>query len=87
MDIGESALCGDTESLCCSSDLTPLPNTQGSCSDTGSLGGKTENKQTSKYKHATPVTLLLKGVLLLPSSVINKFYKVYIAERHMIKRN
>lgn len=41
IDIGESALWGDTESLCCSSDPTTFPSTQGSCSDTGSLGGET----------------------------------------------
>lgn len=30
MDMGESALCGDTESLCCSSGPTPALPTQGS---------------------------------------------------------
>lgn len=42
MDMGESALWGDTESLCCSSDPTPPPSTQFSCSDTGFLGGDTK---------------------------------------------
>lgn len=43
MDMGESALCGDTESLCCSSDptLVPLLTTQGSCCDTSGFRGKT----------------------------------------------
>lgn len=41
MDMGESALCGDTESLCCSSDPTPVPTTQGSGSDTSGFGGGT----------------------------------------------
>lgn len=44
MDMGESALCGDTESLCCSSDPTLVLTTQGSCSDTSSFGGKTINE-------------------------------------------
>lgn len=41
MDMGESALCGDTESLCCSSDPTPVLTTQGTCSDTSGFGGET----------------------------------------------
>lgn len=41
MDMGESALWGDTESLCCSSEPPPPPSTQGSCSDAGSFGGET----------------------------------------------
>lgn len=41
MDIGESALCGDTESLCCSSDPTPLLSTQESDPDPGCFGGET----------------------------------------------
>lgn len=45
MDMGESALCGDTESLCCSSDPTPVLTTQGTCSDTSGFGGET-TKQT-----------------------------------------
>lgn len=43
IDMGESALWGDTESLCWSS--TPTPSTQpGSCS--GSLGSGTATKRT-----------------------------------------
>lgn len=41
MDMGESALCGDTESLCCSSDPVPVLTTQGSCSATSGFGGAT----------------------------------------------
>lgn len=40
MDMGESALCGDTESLCCSSELTQLD----SCSETGAFKGGTRTK-------------------------------------------
>lgn len=46
MDMGESALWGETESLCCSSELTLPPSTQpGSCSETGSLGGETRKEK------------------------------------------
>lgn len=45
MDMGESALCGDTESLCCSSDPTPVLTTQGTCSDTSGFGGETTNAE------------------------------------------
>lgn len=47
MDMGESALCGDTESLCCSSDPTPVPTTQGTCSDTSGFGGETTKRTRS----------------------------------------
>lgn len=43
MDMGESALCGDAESLCCSSEPALGPTTaQGSCS--GPLGGGTSKR-------------------------------------------
>lgn len=41
MDMGESALWGDTESRCCSSEPALPFNTQRSCSETGSLGDDT----------------------------------------------
>lgn len=50
MDMGESTLWGDTESLCCSSDPTPLPSTQDSGSDTGSFGGETTKHTQKKTK-------------------------------------
>lgn len=53
MDMGESALWGDTESLCCSSDPTPPPSTQGSCSDTRSLGGETTKKTHERFSNST----------------------------------
>lgn len=46
MDMGESALWGDAESLCCSSEPTRLRSTQlDSGSDTGSFGGETGEEQ------------------------------------------
>lgn len=48
MDMGESALWGDTESLCCSSDPTTPTSIQGSCSATGSLGGETTKTQNKR---------------------------------------
>lgn len=50
MDMGESALWGETESLCCSSDPIPLLSTQGSCSDTGSFGGATIKEANEKVQ-------------------------------------
>lgn len=54
MDMGESALWGDMESLCCSSDpmlLLLLPSTQlVSCSDTGPFGGDATHTTKTKKK-------------------------------------
>lgn len=59
MDMGESALCGDTESLCCSSD----PTTQGSCSDTSGFRGET-TKETRSAKFTKPFQYCLKKLHL-----------------------
>lgn len=57
MDMGESALCGDAESLCCSSEPALGPTTaHGSCS--GPLGGGT-NKRGKKKVPVVPVLVPL----------------------------
>lgn len=63
--MGESALWGDTESLCCSSELTPPPSTQVSCSDTGSFGGETTKRKEEMSSQIVP-------------ALFSGFYDLYI---------
>lgn len=74
MDMGESALCGDTESLCCSSDPTPVLTTQGTCSDTSGFGGETTKAEGPDIYVCPPFHSAFKLITFTVSNIC--FYRV-----------